>query len=42
MQDDGDKVWVQEKNCIGCGGCYSVCPTPGSIDIIIQDEEVQA
>lgn len=40
MQDDGEKVWVREENCIGCGGCYSVCPTPGSIDIIINDDAV--
>jgi len=42
MQDDGERVWVQEENCIGCGGCYSVCPTPGSIDIIVRQEQVSA
>lgn len=36
MQDDGEKVWVQEDKCVGCGGCLSVCPTPGSIDILIR------
>lgn len=36
MQDDGEKVWVQEDNCVGCGGCLSVCPIPGSIDILIR------
>lgn len=36
MQDDGEKVWVQEDNCVGCGGCLSVCPTPESIDILIR------
>ena len=36
MQDDGERVWVQEDNCVGCGGCLSVCPIPGSIDIMIR------
>lgn len=36
MQDGGEKVWVQEDNCVGCGGCLSVCPVPGAIDIMIQ------
>ena len=36
MQDDGEKVWVQEDNCVGCGGCLSVCPIPGSIDILVR------
>ena len=35
MQDQGGKVWVQEDNCVGCGGCLSVCPVPGAIDIMI-------
>lgn len=35
MQDGEDETWVQEDNCIGCGGCYSVCPVPGAIDIVI-------
>lgn len=35
MQDGGDKVWVREDNCIGCGGCLSVCPVPGAIDLFI-------
>jgi dihydroorotate dehydrogenase (fumarate)/dihydropyrimidine dehydrogenase (NAD+) subunit PreA len=35
MQDDGETVQVQEGNCIGCGGCLSVCPMPGAIDIMI-------
>jgi dihydroorotate dehydrogenase (fumarate)/dihydropyrimidine dehydrogenase (NAD+) subunit PreA len=36
MQDGGDKVWVQEENCVGCGGCLSVCPVPGAVDIFIR------
>jgi len=35
MQDDGDRVWVREENCVGCGGCLSVCPIPGAVDILI-------
>jgi NAD-dependent dihydropyrimidine dehydrogenase PreA subunit len=35
MQNNGEKVWVQEDDCVGCGGCFSVCPTPGAIDIMI-------
>jgi dihydroorotate dehydrogenase (fumarate)/dihydropyrimidine dehydrogenase (NAD+) subunit PreA len=35
MQDQGGKVWVQEENCVGCGGCLSVCPVPGAIDFMI-------
>jgi dihydroorotate dehydrogenase/NAD-dependent dihydropyrimidine dehydrogenase PreA subunit len=33
MQDGGEKAWVREENCIGCGGCFSVCPVPGAIEI---------
>ena len=36
MQDDDAKVWVQQDNCGGCGGCLSVCPVPGAIDIMIR------
>ena len=36
MQDDDAKVWVQQDNCVGCGGCLSVCPVPGAIDIMIR------
>lgn len=36
MQDDEDKPWVKEENCIGCGGCYSVCPVSGAIEIIVK------
>ena len=35
MQDGDGKVWVQEDNCVGCGGCLSVCPVAGAIDIMI-------
>lgn len=35
MQDDGESVWVQEDNCVGCGGCLSVCPIAGALDIMI-------
>lgn len=33
MQDGGKTNWVKEENCVGCGGCYSVCPSHGAIDI---------
>jgi len=33
MQDGQDHTWIKEENCIGCGGCYSVCPVPGAIEI---------
>jgi dihydroorotate dehydrogenase (fumarate)/dihydropyrimidine dehydrogenase (NAD+) subunit PreA len=36
MQDGGDKVWVREDNCVGCGGCLSVCPVPDAVDIFIR------
>jgi len=36
MQDGEDKPWVKEGNCIGCGGCYSVCPVSGAIEIIVK------
>jgi len=35
MQDGEDATWVQAENCIGCGGCYSVCPVEGAIEISI-------
>lgn len=35
MQEGSEHTWVQEDNCIGCGGCYSVCPVPGAIDIMV-------
>ena len=35
MQEGSENTWVQEDNCIGCGGCYSVCPVPGAIDIMV-------
>jgi len=34
MKGDNEKVWVQEDHCVGCGGCLSVCPVPGAIDIM--------
>jgi MinD superfamily P-loop ATPase len=36
MQPGSKYTWVQEDNCIGCGGCYSVCPVDGAIHISIQ------
>jgi dihydroorotate dehydrogenase subfamily 1 len=33
MQDGGDKAFVRQENCIGCGGCFSVCPVPGAIEM---------
>jgi dihydroorotate dehydrogenase (fumarate)/dihydropyrimidine dehydrogenase (NAD+) subunit PreA len=35
MQEGDEHPSVQEDHCIGCGGCYSVCPVPGAIDIRI-------
>lgn len=35
MREGGDGVWVQEEDCVGCGGCLSVCPAPGAIDIMV-------
>ncbi len=35
MQEGKKKPFVKEENCIGCGGCYSVCPAPGAIEIMI-------
>ena len=36
MQPGEQATWVKEENCIGCGGCYSVCPVPGAITISIK------
>ncbi len=35
MQDGEDYTWLKEENCIGCGGCYSVCPVPDAIEITV-------
>ena len=35
MQDGEDATWVKTENCIGCGGCYSVCPVKGAIEISV-------
>ena len=35
MQDGDDATWVKTENCIGCGGCYSVCPVKGAIEISV-------
>lgn len=35
MQAGDEHTWVQAENCIGCGGCYSVCPVPGAVNISI-------
>ncbi|MDZ7665453.1 MAG: 4Fe-4S binding protein [Desulfotignum sp.] len=30
----GDEtVYVKEENCVGCGGCLSVCPVTGTIEM---------
>jgi len=34
MQEDEKNTWVKEENCVGCGGCYSVCPEHGAIEIV--------
>jgi len=31
MQQDQKNVFVERENCVGCGGCYSVCPVRGTI-----------
>jgi len=36
MQSGDEATWVKEENCIGCGGCYSVCPVPGTIEITVR------
>ncbi|MBI9091045.1 MAG: tRNA-dihydrouridine synthase [Desulfobacterium sp.] len=33
MQQGDGNVYVREENCVGCGGCYSVCPVKGAIEI---------
>jgi heterodisulfide reductase subunit A-like polyferredoxin len=33
MQPGDAATWVEPGNCIGCGGCYSVCPAEGAIEI---------
>jgi dihydroorotate dehydrogenase (fumarate)/dihydropyrimidine dehydrogenase (NAD+) subunit PreA len=38
MQDGEDRVWVKSENCTGCGGCYSVCPSRGAIEIVTAAE----
>ncbi len=35
MQDGDEATWVKTENCIGCGGCYSVCPVNGAIEISV-------
>ena len=34
MQEDEKNTWVKEENCVGCGGCYSVCPEHGAVEIV--------
>jgi dihydroorotate dehydrogenase (fumarate)/dihydropyrimidine dehydrogenase (NAD+) subunit PreA len=38
MQDGEKHTWINADNCIGCGGCYSVCPAEGAIDIEVVSE----
>lgn len=33
MQQGDGATYVKTENCIGCGGCYSVCPAEGAINI---------
>ncbi len=35
MQKGEDHPWVKEDNCIGCGGCYSVCPVAAAIEMTV-------
>lgn len=37
MQPGESQTWVRTDNCIGCGGCFSVCPVPGAIHIEVKD-----
>ncbi|MEF8888493.1 MAG: 4Fe-4S dicluster-binding protein [Desulfohalobiaceae bacterium] len=34
MQEGEGSTWVKEENCVGCGGCYSVCPVHGAVEIV--------
>jgi len=34
MKEGENNTWVKEENCVGCGGCYSVCPEPGAVEIV--------
>ena len=34
MHEGSKHTWIQDYKCVGCGGCYSVCPVPGALDII--------
>ncbi len=36
MQDGGDRLWVREDRCVGCGGCLSVCPVAGAVEVVIR------
>jgi len=36
MQPGDKATWVKEENCIGCGGCYSVCPVPDAVEISVR------
>ena len=38
MQDGEENTWVNADNCIGRGGCYSVCPAEGAIEIEVVSE----
>jgi dihydroorotate dehydrogenase subfamily 1 len=33
MQLGKESTWIKSENCIGCGGCYSICPVEGAIEI---------
>ncbi|SDP32409.1 4Fe-4S dicluster-binding protein [Desulforhopalus singaporensis] len=34
MQQGDETVYVREENCVGCGGCYSVCPVKKTITMV--------
>jgi dihydroorotate dehydrogenase (fumarate)/dihydropyrimidine dehydrogenase (NAD+) subunit PreA len=36
MQPGDENTWVRDGNCVGCGGCYSVCPISGAVDIAVR------
>ena len=33
MQSGENTPWVERAHCVGCGGCYSVCPVNGAVVI---------
>lgn len=42
MQDGDETTWVKVENCVGCGGCYSVCPVPGAVEIYTTSDPAES